>query len=98
MNAPPIMGLYLLLAEALVFPYDKTEGGGGGLNCPVTAPIPQTSPVKAIYSGLSFGVVVTDSILITPAYRLTPPIPANARPKMSTSIIFAAPLPLPEFY
>ncbi len=47
--------------------------------------------MKAIYSGISLSVVVTDNMLSTPAYKPTPPTPAKARPKMSTFIAFDAP-------
>ena len=50
-----------------------------------------TYPVRPMYMGRSCSVVVTESKVMTPAYRPTPPKPQRARPKMRTSILLAAP-------
>lgn len=58
---------------------------------PSTVPRPQVRPVNPIYIGRSCSVVVTESRVMTPAYRPTPPRPQSARPKISRSMELAAP-------
>lgn len=58
---------------------------------PRSVPSPHVSPVKAMYVGRSWFVVVTDSSVIVPIYIPDPPIPQMTRPMIRAFRLGAAP-------